>query len=332
MDEGNPVDPGVAALWSIILAAGEGKRLGQVTRMLYGSAIPKQFAVLDGERTLLQSTLDRMLEIVPPERTVVVIPGERRALAESQLAAYAGIHLIDQPANLGTGPGVLLALAEVRVRAPRAHVVITPSDHHFDAPERLAAAIEAAVALARRDPERLILVGADADRPATDLGWIVPAGDDAVTRGDLATVAGFVEKPPEARADELLRAGALWNTLIMVGSMTGFWRHAERHLPRQAAFFDEYVRALAAGASPAEAADLLARLYRVIPAADFSRAVLEKARSLAVVRLHGGGWSDCGTPERLLESLGSVARPLLKSALLAVTGRSSLTPAVVPRP
>jgi len=326
MDEGNPPDEGVAPLWAIVLAAGEGTRLSQVTRMLHGRAIPKQFALLDGDRTLLQSTLDRMAAVVPPERTVVVIAAERHALAAAQLSHYPGLHIVDQPANLGTGPGILLALAEVRARAPGAPVVITPSDHHFDAPDRLSTAIALAVSSVRRRPETLALLGAQADRPATDLGWIVPDAGAPADGPDLAEVRGFVEKPAEARGQQLLRQGALWNTLIMVGSVSTFWRQANLHLPRQTASFEEYVNALRGGASRDDAAALLARLYRLIPAADFSRTVLEKAQALTVVRMRGAGWSDCGTPERLLACLGSAAAPVLRSVLLAVTGRSALTP------
>ncbi|MES1205892.1 MAG: NTP transferase domain-containing protein, partial [Pseudomonadota bacterium] len=66
--------------WAIVLAAGEGSRLASVTRLLHGRDVPKQFAELDGERTLLQRTMDRVGQLVPPSRTVVVIAEEWREL------------------------------------------------------------------------------------------------------------------------------------------------------------------------------------------------------------------------------------------------------------
>jgi len=43
----------------IILGRGEGQRLAPLTRALYGTDLPKQFAVLSGERSLLQTTIER---------------------------------------------------------------------------------------------------------------------------------------------------------------------------------------------------------------------------------------------------------------------------------
>ena len=324
MREQQPEDSGGKRedLWAIVLAAGEGQRLAHVTQILYGRPIPKQFAALDGTRTLLQSTMDRIGDLVPPHRTVVVVAENQRGLAEEQLAEYPGVQIVNQPANLGTGPGVLLSLSVVKAQASNAMVVITPSDHHIDVPQTFIAAIRRAAAAVDQAPDTLALVGAEADRPASDLGWIVPAKTDPGADADVVAVAGFVEKPAVARAECLLQDGALWNTMIVVGLVTTFWHQTKRHLPRQTILFDRYVGALvsaADGPSNKQAANLLARLYRVMPPADFSRTVLENGKDLSVVRLKGAGWSDCGTPERLLDCLGSPSAPehVLKAVLLA---------------
>jgi mannose-1-phosphate guanylyltransferase len=60
----------------------------------------------------------------------------------------------------------------------------------------------------------IVLVGAVPDHPETQYGWIVTRDAPGPTR----RVACFCEKPPLALAERLLRGGALWNTLVMVGS------------------------------------------------------------------------------------------------------------------
>src|SRR5262245_59618119 len=95
-------------LHSIVLAAGDGRRMATFTRALFGRWIPKQFAPLDGGRTLLEETLERTLRWSPPERTQVVVSTEFAALARRQLAAYPAVEVVGQPDNRGTGPGVLL--------------------------------------------------------------------------------------------------------------------------------------------------------------------------------------------------------------------------------
>lgn len=331
-------------LWGVVLAAGEGTRLAEVTRRLYGREMPKQFAALSGEQSLLQQTVARLAPMIPAHRMVVVVARDRRELAEGQLRHAAGIQIVSQPENSGTGPGVYLPLSFIKARAPEATVVVTPCDHHVAAPSILLEAIAEAVRACHRAPGSLALIGAEADSAATDLGWIIP--DAAATADEpsrVARVRAFVEKPKAELAAELLEEGGLWNTLIMVGSVASFWRQGEEHLPRQISLFEELLAALrsdsdaagpAAPVSPSRATEqLLGRLYKRMPPADFSRAVLQNARRLAVVPMRGAGWSDCGTPDRLLGCLGEandrrdqVLKAILRTLSAEQTLRSSGAP------
>jgi mannose-1-phosphate guanylyltransferase len=306
-------------LWAIVLAAGEGTRLAQVTKRLYGWDIPKQFAALNGDETLLQQTMNRLAPLVPPHRTVVVVAANRRELADMQLARYEGVQIVSQPANLGTGPGILLPMSLIKAQAPDATVVITPSDHHLPGTQAFVDALERAQAVARRAPAGLVLLGADADSPAADLGWIVPHDNGPSANAPVDLVQHFVEKPPEIVAQQLLLRGALWNTLVVLGSVSSFWGQARRRMPRQTSRFDTYVTVLERmGGRPDATADaLLDRLYRSMAPADFSRCVLQNAEGLAVVRLKNSGWCDCGTPDRLATCLEGTAsrRPVILEAI-----------------
>src|SRR5450432_3694667 len=96
--------------WALILAAGQGQRLARLTRALYGHEVPKQFAALDGDRTMLQQTLARANQLTPSDRCVVVVSEEHGALARDQLITFAGVRIVEQPRNVGTLPGLLLPL------------------------------------------------------------------------------------------------------------------------------------------------------------------------------------------------------------------------------
>ena len=314
-------------LWAIVLAAGEGKRLAQVTRRLYGWDVPKQFAALDGNVTLLQQTMNRLAPLVPADRTVVVVAADRRDLADMQLAQYPGVQIVSQPANAGTGPGILLPMSVIKAQAPDATVIVTPSDHHVPGVDGFVASVRRAQEVARRAPAGLVLLGAEADEPAVDLGWIVPEAQSGEQDGHQGGKAGapidlvqhFVEKPPQMVAEELLVRGALWNTLVLVGSVSAFWGQAHRRMPRQAARFDTYVTVLerTGGHEDSTAKAVLERLYKSMPPADFSRTVLQNAEGLAVVRLKNSGWCDCGTPDRLATCLEDTAdrRPIIMEAI-----------------
>lgn len=293
-------------LWAIVLAGGEGARLAPVTRLLYGCEMPKQFAFLGGDRSLLQKTMDRIAPMVPPHRTVVVVARNRRQMAETQLSRYEGVQIVAQPANAGTGPGVLLPLAQIKAQQPQATVMVTPSDHYIATLAPFLSASRLAAATARCSPSGLVVLGAEAERPDPDLGWIV-AEDSAVgSDPDVGLVDVFVEKPSLSVALDLFRRGGLWNTMVVFGEVESFWRQAGRYMPSQIALFNRYLAAITEGngRSSAIAESLLANLYRSMPRADFSRSILQNVRGTAVVKLKGSGWCDCGTPARLLGCLG----------------------------
>jgi mannose-1-phosphate guanylyltransferase len=277
----------------VILAGGEGVRLRALTRALHGEELPKQFAFIHGGASLLQATVARAQRWSPPERIVVVVAREREALARAQLRQYGPVHLAVQPQNRGTGPGLMLPLGHVLAMDPEAHVVVLPSDHYVRDELPFEQSIRAAVAAST---EQIALVGAVPDHAETQYGWMVRGVRPGV---DGHVVDCFCEKPPASVAQQLLQDGALWNTFVMAGTAQRFWALASEHLPQQAARFAAYLDALH---GPEERLALRA-LYARLPAADFSREVLERARDLRLVALRPCGWSDWGTPERVLNSL-----------------------------
>lgn len=286
--------------WAIVLAAGQGQRLARLTRALYGREVPKQFAALDGEQTFLQQTVTRAKRLVPPERMVVVVAEEHGALAREQLAPFGHIHVVEQPRNVGTLPGLLLPLSHVLDEAPRARVVVYPADHHVQRTGPFIDAVERALAAVDHAPGRTVLVGARADRAATDLGWIMP-GHALTTNRDksVRAVETFVEKPPATAAARLHEAGALWNTLLVALDGATFWDGALATHPLIAQSFQRYRSSV----GTTNEAFVRRDIYERLPTLDLSRDLLESWPGLAVVEMADAGWSDCGTPERLFECL-----------------------------
>jgi mannose-1-phosphate guanylyltransferase len=302
------VDPHV-----IVLAGGEGSRLAPLTRALYGVDLPKQFAVLAGERSLLQQTIERALRLTSPSRVLVIVTGHREHIAREQLAFYPGVELVVQPRNIDTGPGLLLPLVRVLERAPDARVVFLPSDHYLADDRPLIEAIRASALLAGR----VSLIGVAPTGPEVEYGWIVRGAQLAGSSAYGAyAVERFVEKPAPALADQLWRDGGLWNTFISAGPVSAFWDLARRHLPHHAAAFERY--AVAIGGLDED--DALIRTYQAMSSANFSRDLLAHARSLVVLAVAGTGWSDWGSPHRVLASLVGTASHAQLVARIAGSG------------
>src|SRR4051812_29386417 len=166
----------------IVLAGGEGQRLAPLTRALYGTDLPKQFAVLSGERSLMQTTIERATALTTLDRISVVVTAHHENIARAQLAPYPGVELVIQPRNLDTGPGLLLPLVRILARAESARVVFLPSDHHVSNPAPIAEALRQAGADGLDD--RISLLGVMPTGPEVEYGWIIRGTQIGGTGGE----------------------------------------------------------------------------------------------------------------------------------------------------
>ena len=283
--EGSPSN-----LHTIVLAGGRGTRLQHITSAL-GEPLEKQFCRLGGQRSLLQRSVDRLAPIAGSGTTTVVIRGDQRELATAQLADRPEVALLAQPADRGTGIAVLSALISDLRRSSDGITILSPSDHAFANESLMQDTVAKAVAVARRQ-DAPVLIGAEADGPRIDYGWIVPD----TQRGDVRHVARFVEKPPRTTALALLKAGGLFNTMMMVARTSTLVGIFSQVCART--FAQLLPSAFVEGADRDE---MLARVFAGLDAVDFSRDIIAAARKLKVVSLPtGAGWTDLGDEDRLI--------------------------------
>jgi mannose-1-phosphate guanylyltransferase len=278
-------------LWAIVLAGGEGSRLGNLARDEHGEPAPKQFCRFGTGQSLLASTLERAEGLVPRERVVVSLLEHHRRWWTRELAGHPARAALPQPCPRGTAAGVLAPLLAIERMDPGARVAILPSDHAVGDEAVLRGALGEAAQVAARRPEDLVLLGISPEGADPTLGWIVPSQeDDGRSRG----VRAFEEKPGPARAERLMAEGGMWNSMLIVARVSALIRLYERVLPEAIPAVLDLIR------SPAEPARATTA-YRAMPSRDLSRDLIARAvERLRVVRVPGCGWTDLGTPARLL--------------------------------
>lgn len=223
-----------------------------------------------------------------------VVTKAHEAFYSEELTDVDASRVIAQPANRGTEAAIILALLHVLHHDADAVIAFFPSDHYFADDAAFAAAVQSAVCLARKRAESVILIGAQARWAEVDYGWIEPgeliANEDRIP---LLRVSGFWEKPPLAKARELMQRGGLWNTFITVGHASAFLELLISTVPASVA---EIVAALRYG-------DLDA-VYHELETVDFSMAVLNREpHRLLVLPDTASGWADLGNPERVIDTL-----------------------------
>jgi mannose-1-phosphate guanylyltransferase len=207
--------------------------------------------------------------------------------------------IVVQPANRGTGTAILHSLLRLARLDDDPLVAFFPTDHDYADDQGFAQSVEKAAGFARQNPERLVILGARAERAEMQYGWI-EQGTRLETDGfpdePVFRVNRFWEKPSSRVADDLFRKGCLWNTFVLIGRARTFLDVLASAAPATWQAFDPLNAALP-GHSEFE---LASRIYDGLPAADFSQQVLTTSTErLAVLRLGEVGWSDLGTPERV---------------------------------
>lgn len=130
------------------------------------------------DRGLLGRAWDRATCLTDPERIITVLsPGA--ASPEEVLLAPGPV--LEQPADIGGGVGILLGLAYIRAMDPEAMILSLPAGPAVQEEARLVQHLGQALDLAESLQDRVVLLGAVPDSPDGDADWIEPAAAPATT-------------------------------------------------------------------------------------------------------------------------------------------------------
>jgi mannose-1-phosphate guanylyltransferase len=283
--------------WALVLAAGEGTRLQSLTTTASGIAIPKQFCSLGGDGSLLHDSLRRARVVADPQRTCAIVAEQHRCWWQALELDIPSSNLIVQPRNRGTATGILLPLLHIVHRDPEATLLVLPSDHYVRNEVVLAGSLRAAMLELERDRNHVLLLGITPDEPDPELGYIVAEGDGD---GRSSAVSEFVEKPNVATARALIARGGMWNSFIFAANGQALVRMFEARCPDLVGEMQHIVSSPNSSLRRAR----LAQLYQQLPALDFSRDILQRSpQLLRVLTVPQCGWTDLGTPKRVVETV-----------------------------
>jgi mannose-1-phosphate guanylyltransferase len=291
----------IGSNWAVVLAAGEGSRLAALTRDAAGNGVPKQFCSLNGGRALVQEAVARARRVVLLDRTCAIVAQQHSHHWRKALRCLPAENIIVQPQNRGTANGVLLGVLAILARDPLARIIFLPADHFVLDESALERSLRELLAKLHHNPDGLTLIGIEPDDPDPELGYIVPG---RTLSDGLRMVTRFVEKPPAPLAQELFATKALWNSFIFGAPGPALLRLLRLRL---GGAVDEMAAALAQD-EHAGVHFALPALYQSLPAADFSRVVVQQLPfNLRVLTAPACGWNDLGTPRRVAATLRRLA-------------------------
>ena len=287
--------------WAVVLAAGDGRRLSELTTGSAGVPIPKQFCSLRGGPSLLQEAVRRAQVVAGRDQIAAVVAAGHRPWWREQLAALKPENMIVQPHNRGTAVGILLPLLQILQRDPDTRLMLLPSDHYVRDEVALAESLRSAMKRGWSAGAGIVLLGLAPREADSELGYIIPGRARGVNH---FAVDRFVEKPAPAMAGRLIEEGALWNAFIVAADAQALLKLFERRCPEVVLA----MRAALALSEPEARAQVLEQLYAQLPELDFSRHILQgQEQDLHVMSVADCGWSDLGTPQRVADVLENSA-------------------------
>ena len=284
----------------VILAGGSGTRFWPRSRR----ARAKQVLALDGDATMIQQTLERLLPVAAEQDVWVITNGWLDRVIAQQLPGVPARHIVSEPVARNTAPACALT-AFLLERQGEADTVlgIFPSDHVVADGARFAEVIRAGVQLAAQG-ENIVVLGVPPTRIETGYGY-VEQGQRVSLQGNVNAeavschrVRRFREKPDRTTAERFLAAGNFsWNAGIFLWSVKTLAAAIREHAPEMAPILER----IAAAHGTEEFGRVFAEEYPKCENISIDYAVLEP-RSLKGELRNGiyclpadFGWNDLGS-------------------------------------
>lgn len=273
---------------AVILAGGSGTRLWPVSR--YG--LPKQFIKLNGGRSLLCQTVERLSAVAPLKDIFVITNEDYRFQVREDLKSVSPDlenNIILEPAGRNTAPAIALIIkyCEEKLKCAGSEaILICPSDHVIEPVEKFARYARRAVNAAGTG--RIVTFGVKPSGPETAYGYIKAGARLGAARGDIYAVAKFAEKPDRKTASRYLREGGYyWNSGMFAFTIGVMRAEFRTHAPEISRGMDGSLAGMTAG-------------FKNMPSISIDYAVMEKSNRAAVLPIDLL-WSDVGSWDSLPE-------------------------------
>jgi mannose-1-phosphate guanylyltransferase len=259
----------------------------------------KQMLSLFDERTLFQTSVQRLEGVFPPERILVVTVSEQAKELRQQTPDIPEENYILEPMPRGTASVVGLGAIALQERDPQAVMAVLTADHYIGNEPLFRDLLVTAYEVAQDG--HLVTLGIEPTFPATGFGYIQRGNKLGAYRGmDVYCVSQFKEKPDEDQARAMLEtADHSWNSGMFVWKTESILSEFERQMPGLA---DALETIGSAWHSP-DKEEVLGKVWPSIQPETIDYGIMEHASSVVVIPAAGLEWSDVGSWDSLFNIL-----------------------------
>jgi len=317
---------------AVILAGGSGSRLWPLSRQ----QLPKQFLVLDGGASLLQTTINRLSPVID-DKNVLIVTQEAHAKGEAYHALLP-YQTLFEPIGRNTAPAIALAAAYLMAEGGDPVMVVLPADHIIKDEVQFRAHLDFAIRAAQSG--KLVTFGIQPTRPDTGFGYIKiknsPQSSALSTQSSALSpqysvlesqscifdVERFTEKPDHATAERFLKEGGYyWNSGMFVWRASVILAEIKRYLPAVYQIVQTIILESRAAGTFQQAVE---KHFAAMPAVSIDYGVLEKSDRVSLIPCDIG-WNDVGSWQAVHEiSTSDENGNALQGNVIAVDCKSSL--------
>lgn len=277
----------------VIMAGGVGSRFWPMSTV----ERPKQFIdVLGVGRTLIQMTADRFKGICPPENIWVVTNKRYADIVKEQLPEMLPENILLEPCRRNTAPCIAYVSWRIKLKDPKANIVVTPSDHLVVNISEFQRVINESLHFTA-ESDSIVTLGMKATRPETGYGYIqADLSSNTLRNKEIYRVDAFHEKPDLTTATRYLsESNYFWNAGIFIWNVETIVNALRIYAPRINNIFERMQKVL--GTSQEQ--ETIDKSYPDCDNISIDYAVMEKAEEIFVYPADFG-WSDLGTWTSLL--------------------------------
>jgi len=274
-------------LYAVIIAGGSGTRFWPESRRKK----PKQLLRIAGDRSLLRTTVERVLGLVSMERIMIVTIEEQCEQIRDEIPELGDVGLVVEPYGRNTAPCIALAAFKLAARDPHAVMLVLPADHIIGEVSEFIACAKFAADIGQ-EYGALVTFGIQPTRPETGYGYI-KIGEKVFGSGDRAAhrVDRFVEKPDRQTAAHYLAGGDyLWNSGMFLWNVSTILDAFKEHLPDIYLGMNEISHRL----NTTQEREVVSKVYPSFPSVSIDNGIMEIARNVLVIPLRVP-WNDVGS-------------------------------------
>lgn len=266
-------------MFGVILAGGSGSRLWPLSRELY----PKQLLNLYAEKSLLQSTFERLNKFIPAENIISVTNSKHSANVRMQLGKLSENSIIlSEPISKNTAPAIALSVKYIFENSNEDEtVLVVPSDLLIEDNDKFIQTIQEAQKYV--DEGFIVTFGIKPTYPEIGFGYIC---------AEDGKVKSFTEKPDVETAQKYLDNGNyFWNSGIFMFKTSTILSECEHHCPEIAKIIKNI---------NCSDKNIPFTEFEKMPCISIDYAVMEKSTKLAMVELKSD-WKDLGSWKSIYE-------------------------------